>query len=105
MVAIQGLGGIPEPKPEQPAKVRKERDSASTTASSASSGAQSKDGVLISSEAKAAAAVAQIIQSTGTQGDIRTDKVEAARQRLERGDYKNPEVVAQVAQRLLKYLG
>ena len=104
MVGIQGLGGVPEPKSGGPAKVRNEReqdarDVSSTTASSA------EDNVNISSEAQAAVEVARLVQASSTQSDIRADRVEAARQRLEQGSYKDPAVVGQVADKILKYLG
>ena len=103
MVAIKGLGGIPEPKPERPAKVRNERDN---PASSSVGGGQaaSKDGLQISSEAQAAAEVARLIQVTQAQNDVRADKVEGARQRIEQGEYKNPDVVAKVAERINRIL-
>ncbi len=98
MVGIQGISGIPEPKPERPAKVRETRE---PNVAASKSG---PDGVIISSEAQAAARVAQLIQSAEQGGDVRMERVEAARERLERGDYKNPEVVAKVAERISKYL-
>jgi len=104
MVGIQGLGGIPDPKPERPAKVRNEREAAATTGASAAAGGQSKsDGVSISSEAQAAAEVARVVQVSKGVGEVRMDRVEAAREALERGDFQNREVVGKVAERLLKY--
>lgn len=103
MVGIQGLGGVPEPKPERPAKVRNERENP-TSGGVGGSATPSKDGVQISSEAQAAAEVARLLQVSQTQSDVRLDKVEAARQRIEQGHYKNPDVVAQVAERVNRYL-
>jgi len=104
MVEIQGLGGVPEPKPERPAKVRGDRqgDGRDTTVNTSNTSA--KDDLTISSEAKAAAELTRLIQISNTQSDIRADKVAAARERIERGDYRNPEVVAKVAERILKFL-
>ena len=97
MVGIQGVGGIPEPKPERPAKVReKEQD--------ATQSSLVKDGVLISSEAQAAAKLASTIQAQAGSSDVRTERVESAKERIERGEYRNPEVVAKVAERVSKYL-
>ncbi len=98
MVAIQGIGGVPEPKPERPAKVRdvKQQDVATT--------GQVKDGLVISSEAQAAAKLAQLIKIADQEPEIRADRVDVARERIERGEYKNPEVVAKVAERISKYL-
>jgi anti-sigma28 factor (negative regulator of flagellin synthesis) len=97
MVAIQGISGVPEPKPERPSKVRETKEQAVTTS-------KAKDGVIISTEAQAAAQLARLVQTANDTNDVRTDKVEAARERMERGDYKNPEVVAKVAEKLSKYL-
>lgn len=104
MVAIQGVGGVPEPKPEGPGKVRRDRD-AETRETATSGGAAAQDGVSISDRAKQAAEIARIVQLSKTAGDTRADRIEAARERIARGDYKDPEVVAKVAERLLKFLG
>ena len=97
MVGIQGVGGIPEPKPERPAKVRqKEQDAAQSSLV--------KDGVLISSEAQAAAKLASTIQALAGSYDVRAERVAGAKERIERGEYRNPEVVAKVAERVSKYL-
>jgi len=96
MVAIQGISGIPEPKPERPAKARDAKDQSVRSS-------QAQDGVVISSEAQAAAQLASLMRTTA-KDDVRTDKVEAARERIARGDYKRPEVVAKVAERISKYL-
>lgn len=107
MVGIQGLGGTPEPKSGGPTKVRNERDAAPTsrTSNSTSVNSAAEDNVVISSEAQVAAEVARLVQAGGTQSDIRTERVEAARANLEQGSYKDPSVVSQVADKILKYLG
>jgi anti-sigma28 factor (negative regulator of flagellin synthesis) len=104
MVGIQGLGGIPEPRSEKTDRARNDRDAAANAARAASEGEAPQDGVVISSEAQAAARVARIIAEAKLQSEIRPEKVEAARQRIEQGDYRNPEVVRQVAERLQKFL-
>jgi len=98
MVAIQGIGGVPEPKPERPAKVRdvKEREVATS--------GQVTDGLVVSSEAQAAAKLAQLIKTASEESEVRAERVDAARQSIERGEYRNPEVVAKVAERISKYL-
>ncbi len=105
MVGIQGLGGVPEPKSDRPDKVRNGREDASKNASGAGEGTRSKDDVSISAEARAASEVGRLTQLAKTENEIRADRVAAAKQRIERGDYKDPEVVAKVAQRLLKFIG
>lgn len=104
MVGIQGVNGVPEPKPERTGKVRGDGDSSASGSVAASASSPAKDGVSISAEAKAAADVARVVTLSSAQSDIRADKVAAARERIENGDFKNPEVVAQVAQRLMKFL-
>ena len=97
MVGVRGLGGVQEPSPERPANVR---DRKRTDAS----GAKQQDGVQISSEAQKAADVGRLIQVTNEQDDVRLQKVALAKESIERGDYKKPEVVAEVAKRLIKLL-
>jgi anti-sigma28 factor (negative regulator of flagellin synthesis) len=103
MVSIQGLGGVPDPKPERTDRVRNGRDQEVNRGAAASGSASSEDGLTISSEAKAASEVARVVRLAQSQDDIRADRIAAARESLERGDYKKPEVVSQVADRLLKY--
>ncbi len=99
MVGIQGLGGVPEPKPERPAKVRDgEAKSAGKTS------APNSDNVVISSEAQAAAKIATAIKALNTVPDVRAERVAAAKERIDRGEYRNPDVVAKVAERISKYL-
>ena len=101
MVGIQGLGGVPEPKPDRPSKVRNEGSAARGNAGTA---AGSKDAVKISNEAQAAAEVTRLVTAAAAESDIRADRVEAAKAAIERGDYKNPDIVAKVAQKVSKYL-
>jgi flagellar biosynthesis anti-sigma factor FlgM len=105
MVGIQGLGGIPEPKSGGPAKVRSDRESETRTLSSTTASNSSEDHVTFSSEAQVAAEVARLVQATRSEADVRADRVEAARARIEQGSYKDPEVVNEMADRILKYLG
>lgn len=99
MAGIKGIGGIPEPAPDRSAGVRdKKRDETVKSA-------PSQDDVLISSEAQAAAKVAQILQLSRQQSDVRAERVAAAKEAIERGDYKKPEVVQEVARRVQDLLG
>jgi len=98
MVGVQGVGGVPEPAPERPVNVRdKRRDEAVASASSES------DDVLISSEAQAAAKLATLI-TLAKQNDIRQERVDQAKQSLAQGVHTKPEVVAELAQRISKFL-
>jgi anti-sigma28 factor (negative regulator of flagellin synthesis) len=97
MVGVKGVGGIPEPTPERPANVRERRRE--DVKSSAT-----QDGVQISSEAQEASAVARLVQLAKQEAEIRPDKVASAKEAIERGDYKIPEVIAEVAKRLSRYL-
>ncbi|MFO7973981.1 MAG: flagellar biosynthesis anti-sigma factor FlgM [Candidatus Hydrogenedentota bacterium] len=97
MVGIKGVGGIPEPTPDRPANVRdSKRDVKSAPAR--------EDGVRISPEAQEAASSARLAKIAREDDGIRADKVAAAKERIERGDFRFPEVVAEVARRLSKYL-
>lgn len=98
MVGIQGIGGVPEPKPDRPENAR------DRNAPAIAAGSGSQDDVVISNQAHAAARLAATIKVADAQPDIRADKVEAAKQAIERGDYKNPDIVAQVAARIDKHL-
>jgi len=97
MVGINGIGGIPEPLPDRPANVRdrkREVENASVR----------EDGVQISSEAREAASSARLASPVRGGDEVRAEQVAAAKERIERGDFKLPEVVAEVARRLSKYL-
>lgn len=104
MVGIQGLGGVPEPKPGGPAKARNDRGSAARDAYSAGSDAPAKDDISISTEAKAAAEAGRLVQLSKNDDDVRLDRVEQAKQNIAEGKYKDPEVVSQVAEKLIKYI-
>ncbi len=105
MVGIQGLGGIPEPKSERVGKVRGERENAAQGASEGTSETSARDDVSFSSEAKTAAEAGRIMQLTRSQDDVRLARIEAAKERIAEGQYKNREVVAKVAEHLIKLLG
>lgn len=105
MVGIHGLGGTPEPKSGGPAKIRDDRETSAPTPNPSTSSTQSTgDNIRISSEAQVAAEISRLVQASSTQSEVRSERVEAARARLEQGSYKDPEVVSQVADRLLKFL-
>jgi len=97
MVGINGIGGVPEPKPERLTKVREKEYEVGQAA-------PQRDDLVISSEAQAAAKLANSLQAVISESDIRTERVEAAREHLASGEYKNPDVVAKVAERISKYL-
>lgn len=63
-----------------------------------------QDGVVISSAAQAAARITQLIQAAEGQEDVRADRVEAARQRIESGEFRNRDIVSTVAERVAKFL-
>ena len=94
MVGIQGIGGVPEPAPDRPTGVRDKKRTEDTKA------AASQDDLLISSEAQAAARLAQLIQTAKQATDVRPERVDAAKEAIARGDYKKPEVVNEVARRI-----
>ena len=98
MVGINGINGVPGSTPDRAAGVRGKNDKDTSGAELV------KDGVLISSEAQAAASLARGIQAAKLEPDVRAERVEAAKERIEKGDYKRPEVVAEVAKRISKYI-
>ncbi len=99
MVGIQGVGGVPEPPAGRPANVRdRKTDKADEGASTP------QDGVKISSEAQEAASTAQLVQLANQEPDIRADRVVEAKEAIERGDYRLPNVIAEVARRLSELL-
>ncbi len=105
MVGIQSVGGMPEPVPEKPSKVKSNRDSEiKATQGAGKVDVPKDDQVVISSEAQAAAELARLIQMSKGQDAVRVDKVEQAKQHLAQGEYKKPEVVQKIAEKILKIL-
>ncbi|MCX8065990.1 MAG: flagellar biosynthesis anti-sigma factor FlgM [Candidatus Hydrogenedentes bacterium] len=105
MVVINSIGGIPEPVPEKPSRIKSEKDTDVREAKGViRSPAQQEDQVIISSEAQAAAEIARLVRLIRSQEEIRTDKVEQARQRLESGEYKKPEIVEKVAEKIMRLI-
>ena len=104
MVGIEGLSGVPDPRQGQIAKVRGDRKADTGKQDIREAAAGGSDRVAISSEAKAAVEVMRILQTTREATQARLEKVVAARERIANGEYKNPEVVRKVAERLMKYL-
>lgn len=100
MAGIQGIAGVPEPN--RSGRTTSTREQAK--AQSAHDESSSSDGVAISGEAQAAAALTESLRVANTQPDIRADRVAAAKLAIERGDYKKPEIVEAVAERISKYL-
>ena len=97
MAGIQGIGGVPEPAPERLANARSRKREESKSAAI-------QDGLQISSEAQQASDVGRLIQVAKEESDIREERVEAAKQSIERGEYKNENVLREVARNLYKYL-
>jgi anti-sigma28 factor (negative regulator of flagellin synthesis) len=97
MVGVRGVGGVPEPAPGRPAEARERKRAESTDA-------PAQDGVRISPEAKQAAEAARMTEVARQEPDIRADRVAAAREQLERGEYKRADIVAKVAERISRYL-
>lgn len=95
---IQGLGGVSGPKPDRP------DDKPAHKPVNGDEKAQTGDGVVISSEAQAAARVASLTLRAQGESDIRADKVQAAKEAIERGDYKNPDIVSETAAKINKIL-
>lgn len=98
MGGIQGLGGVNGPSPERPAELRdKKREEVRSIQ-------PPSDGVQISDDAQEAASVAKLIGAASDQTQVRQQKIEEAQLALNRGDYKLPNVMAEVAKRISRYL-
>ena len=100
MEGIQGVGGVPEPNRSNKASSAREN----TKTQAANEETSASDDVVISGEAQAAAQLAQSISAASNTPDIREDRVAAAKLAIERGDYKKPEIVESVAEKISKYL-
>ena len=97
MGGISGVGGVGGPAPERPADPRsREREQAENT--------RPRDGVAISPDAERAAEAARVDQATRGQDEVRQERVDQAREALERGDFRDETVLRQVAQRLLRLM-
>lgn len=99
MSGINGIGGIPGPVPVRSTNVRG-RDGGDTQGA-----ASVQDDVAISDRAKGAAEVARLTRKPATGTEVRAERVAAAKQNIQNGNYKRPDVIAQVAERIGKYLG
>mgnify|MGYP001122406745 CR=1 FL=1 len=97
MVSVRRVGGVPEPNPGRPADARERKQTDARDSSP-------QDGVRISSEAQAAAQVARLVEAAALEPDIRDERVAAARERIERGEYKRADVVLKVAEKIQRYL-
>lgn len=104
-MGINSIGGIPEPMPEKPLRIKTEKDRDVGEAKGViRSPGQQEDQVVISSEAQAAAEIARLVRMLKAQDQIRTEKVEQAKQHLEAGEYKKPEVVEKIAEKIMRLI-
>lgn len=63
------------------------------------------DDVQISDEARQKADMARIQNILDNTPDVRQDRIDEVKARMERGDYDNEEVMNKVAEKLMKVLG
>lgn len=98
MAGIHGIGGPQEPTLDRPANdVRnRRRDEAQS--------APTQDGVQISAEAREAANTQRLTQIAQEDPGIRQERVEEARAALERGDYRDLNVLREVARNIMEML-
>ncbi len=94
MVNIQGLGGVPEPTPDRPSGSRDKRRDTNVNPDSR------RDGVDISSQGRQAADISRIKAIADQEPDIRAERVEQAREAVEKGLYKQESVIVEIAKRL-----
>lgn len=99
MSGVHGIGGVFGPTPERPSDVRDQQ-----RPEEAGTSPRPEDGVEISPAAQEAAGVARLVQLAQEGEEIRTERVAAAKESIERGDFKRPEVVAEVARRISQFL-
>lgn len=99
MADVSRIGGLPNPqRPEDAARVEAERRRA---AAARGDEAQATDGVAISPEARRAAEALRFAEFARAEPDVRPDAVDAARERLDRGELDRPDVVRRAVERLL----
>jgi anti-sigma28 factor (negative regulator of flagellin synthesis) len=97
MVSIHGLGGVPEPVPDKGSGVRdRRREPVDNKAP--------QDGVEISSQGRQASDVSRAVAIARQEPDVRPDKVEAAKDAIERGDHKKLQTIIEVAKRIERLL-
>jgi anti-sigma28 factor (negative regulator of flagellin synthesis) len=95
MMEINRIGGPSEPARIEREEVRRKRAAATPAA---------QDAVNISSEARVASNIVQFAEAIKNLPDIRQERVQQARENLERGSYRDPAVVGIVAERTMKYV-
>jgi anti-sigma28 factor (negative regulator of flagellin synthesis) len=93
MVSLDGLGPVKEPTVPNQAQSRDKREHENRVGSP-------QDSVEVSTEAQAAAGNARLTQQAALVALAQTDRVAAAKARIESGHYKRDEVVSQVAARI-----
>jgi anti-sigma28 factor (negative regulator of flagellin synthesis) len=91
MVTLNGIQGIRENALAPNSRTR--------GAGTVESGAQAEDRLDISPEARDAAVIAQLVESV-KDSEIRKEKVEEAKRRVEEGTYRVVDIVNVVAQRI-----
>lgn len=100
MFEINGISGSNKPARVEREEIRRRAEvNANPTGQS-----DAQDQVQISSEARMASNIVQFKEAVNSLPDIRQERVEAARQNIERGYYRNREAVQVVAERLSKYV-
>lgn len=97
MIGIQGIGGVQEPTPPKtgPGKAKAPEAVAEEALT---------DGVSISPEAAEASETSSVVSQAAAANEVRQERVEQARESIEKGTYKVQDVVRQVASRLTKFV-
>lgn len=100
MADVSRIGGLPTPqRPEDAARVDAERRRARAQSAETDT---ANDGVAISPEARRAAEALRFADFARAEPDVREERVQAARERLETGELDQPEVVRRAVARLLE---
>lgn len=98
MVDVSRIGGLPDPQGPDPARADATRRRVRPTEAEA---AATEDGVAISAEARRAAEALRFASFARSEPDVRQERVDAARERLDRGELDRPETVERAVGRLL----
>jgi len=94
MMEINRIGGPSDPVRIEREEVRRKRAAATP--------ASAQDAVSISSEARQASNIVQFSEAVKRLPDIRQERVDAARENMEKGTYRANEIVRMVAERVSK---
>lgn len=98
MIGIQGISAIQEPNGPKSSGPGRAKDAEKPIVTS------NQDGVTISPEAEKAAEAKSVVSDAAAANELRQERIEQAKERIEEGTYKVQDVVRQVASRLTRFV-